>query len=130
MSVDVEKTPRKLGQKGEEEACNYLKDKGYKILFRNYTCRTGEIDILALKRGELHFVEVKLRSTRSLALPAESVSQSKIRRILSAANCFLCSKHGKNYQSAPCHFDVISVNYGELKSEITFIPDAFEADDS
>lgn len=50
---------QKLGQIGEDEACNYLKKEGYKIIERNYLRKWGEIDIIAEKAKKLHFVEVK-----------------------------------------------------------------------
>jgi len=48
------------GRYGEYLACKYLKKRHYKILKRNWTCRWGEIDIIALDPlKNLVFVEVK-----------------------------------------------------------------------
>ncbi|MBR4847679.1 MAG: YraN family protein, partial [Phascolarctobacterium sp.] len=38
-----------LGKFGVDFACRYLQQQGYKILFRNFRCRIGEIDIIAVK---------------------------------------------------------------------------------
>ncbi len=50
---------QKIGDLGEGITCNYLKNKGYSIIETNYWKPWGEIDIIAQKRGVLHFVEVK-----------------------------------------------------------------------
>ena len=119
-----------LGKKGEDVAAKYLNDKGFKVLALNARFRTGEIDIVASKKGELHFVEVKSRKSVVFAAPSEFVTRSKINKILSAAQIFLSSDEtGKKFRSAPCHFDVISVNYSKSPPAIEFIPDAFEADE-
>ena len=54
---------RELGFQYEEEAVRYLKDQGYRILCRNFSCRQGEIDIVAKEGCYLCFVEVKYRGT-------------------------------------------------------------------
>ena len=50
---------RKIGDLGEGIACNYLKNKGFKIIDQNYWKPWGEIDIIAEKQGIVYFVEVK-----------------------------------------------------------------------
>lgn len=54
---------RAVGTFYEEAAVRYLKDQGYEILCRNFSCRQGEIDIVAREGEYLCFVEVKYRST-------------------------------------------------------------------
>ena len=73
-----------LGQDGEDLATRYLELSGYLILYRNYRCRLGEIDIIATKDDVLTFVEVKTRLSTITGQPAEAVTftkQQKIRRI-------------------------------------------------
>jgi len=55
----VKTKKRKIGDLGEGIACNYLKDKGFKIVEQNYWKPWGEIDIIAEKQGITYFVEVK-----------------------------------------------------------------------
>ena len=65
-------------------AVKYLQLDGYKINMRNYRCKTGEIDIIAVKDDVLSFVEVKTRYSLVAGRPAETVTftkQQKIRRI-------------------------------------------------
>jgi Holliday junction resolvase-like predicted endonuclease len=54
--------PQELGKSSEEQAAEYLLRNGFKILHRNWTHKGGEIDIIAEKKGKLHFVEVRARS--------------------------------------------------------------------
>jgi len=56
----VKKTPKRaIGDTGEEVACKYLEQKGFRVLERNYLRPWGEIDIVAKKGEILRFVEVK-----------------------------------------------------------------------
>ncbi len=50
---------QKLGQIGEDSACKWLENNGYKVVERNYLKKWGEIDIIAKKGSKIHFVEVK-----------------------------------------------------------------------
>lgn len=54
---------KRLGQKGEEAAARYLEERGCRLLSRNYTCAAGEIDLIALDKGVIVFVEVRSRSS-------------------------------------------------------------------
>ena len=56
-----------LGKKGEDMAEAYLLQIGYQVLHRNWRHSHYEIDIIAIKNEVLHFVEVKLRSSKTLA---------------------------------------------------------------
>lgn len=50
----------RVGMLGEELASKYLRRNGYIIIIRNYNVEhIGEIDIIAVKNGVMHFVEVK-----------------------------------------------------------------------
>ncbi len=73
------------GKYGEDLACKYLQDQGYKILERNYRIRGGEIDIVAKDKETLVFVEVKTRWSHEYGLPAESMTAWKIKFLLKAA---------------------------------------------
>ena len=50
---------QKIGQLGEDSACEYLIKMGYKVIERNYLKKWGEIDIVAKKDNRIHFIEVK-----------------------------------------------------------------------
>src|SRR4051812_49246263 len=72
----------RLGVRGENLACRFLKRNRYKILYRNFRGRTGgEIDIVCREGDTLVFVEVKTRSREDFGRPLDSVDREKRRRI-------------------------------------------------
>ena len=74
-----------IGREGEAEAACYLERKGYKILGLNYSCRYGEIDVIAEKDGYAAIVEVKLRESADFAEAREYVTRSKQAKLRRAA---------------------------------------------
>ncbi len=58
------------GSQGEAIAQKFLKDQGYKILATNFTCKIGEIDIIAQQKKTIVFVEVKTKSNLDFGYPA------------------------------------------------------------
>lgn len=76
---------KNTGNLGEELAVDYLKKQGYKILQRNYRIRGGEIDIIAMDRDYLVFIEVKTRNSYEYGLPSESITPWKIKALLKTA---------------------------------------------
>lgn len=81
----------KLGRFGEKEAAKYLRKKGYHITAMNYSCRMGEIDIIAENAEFIAFVEVKLRKNASFAEAREFVTRSKQKKIIMTAQLWLSS---------------------------------------
>ena len=115
---------RELGRFGEERAARYLHLHGYRIVETNYSCRLGEIDLIARKGRYLVFVEVKLRKSSDFAAAREFVTRSKQQRILSTASVYL-AQHETELQP---RFDVIEIYapQGEKgKITINHIEDAF-----
>jgi len=76
------------GQKGENLSLNFLKSLGYKIIARNFRCRFGEVDIIAIENQTLIFVEVKTRSSLLFGQPYEAVNHKKLRSISKIAYYF------------------------------------------
>lgn len=103
--MGAELTNRRIGDAGEAAAARYLMKKGYKIVVRNFRCRTGEIDIIAYDGDCLVFVEVKTRRSVQYGRPAEFVDKRKRRRIISAAYMYLRGEEPE------LRFDVIEVMY-------------------
>lgn len=97
-----------LGKRGEEIAANYLENKGFKILERNFRCRTGEIDIVAALGRVLVFVEVKTRNNCRYGLPCEAVTPGKVHRIKKAAGFYSLKNHVENAEQ---RIDVIEILY-------------------
>lgn len=79
-----------LGKRGEDAATAYLVRKGYRILERNWMCRFGEADIIAVdEEGTICFIEVKTRRTVDCGLPEEAVTPEKQRRYEKIALSYL-----------------------------------------
>src|ERR1700680_3827737 len=77
------------GTMGEAAAARYLTERGYHVLERNFRCRGGEIDLIALDGGTLVFIEVKLRRTLARGSPLEAVTPLKQARVRKAAQQYL-----------------------------------------
>lgn len=82
-----------IGKLGEDLACKYLQNKGYKILERNFEARQGEIDIIALDKSEIVFIEVKTRSNISYGKPAEAVNEIKQNHLIKTIEYYIYSRH-------------------------------------
>jgi putative endonuclease len=80
---------RKFGDLGEELAARYLEREGYEIVARNYRRRGGEIDIIALDKGQFVFAEVKTRSTAVCGSPVEAVTPRKLAKMTLTAKSYL-----------------------------------------
>lgn len=115
-----------LGKSGEEAAVSLLKNKGYKILARNYRTKLGEIDIIAKDKDTVCFVEVKTRTCDKFGLPAEAVFISKQKQIARAALIFLKEN---NLLEHNARFDVVSIMTGKENPKIDLIKNAFELDE-
>ncbi|MBN1656937.1 MAG: YraN family protein [Anaerolineae bacterium] len=76
---------RGLGRHGEELAARHLEEKGYQILARNWRCRAGEIDLIALDGDDLAFVEVRTRRGQAYGSPEESITPAKQARLVALA---------------------------------------------
>jgi putative endonuclease len=79
---------QRLGKWGENLAAEYLEQKGFQILARNYRTSYGEIDLIASKQGVTVFVEVKTRSGRGFGLPEEAVTPSKQQHLMEAIQAY------------------------------------------
>lgn len=95
-----------VGRFGEDEAEKYLKQKGYKILERNFSCKRGEIDIIALDKGVIVFVEIKARVSLKYGLPSEAVTENKLKHIYKTAEYYL---YKRNLLNENTRIDVIEV---------------------
>ena len=95
-----------LGKKGEDAVSNYLIQNGYKILERNYFCKIGELDIVAMDKDEFVFIEVKTRSQNKFGNPADAVDKNKKSHIYYTAEYYVAKAGIENRKM---RFDVIEV---------------------
>lgn len=107
-----------LGRKGEDEAVKYLEGQGYKIIERNFLCRQGEIDIIAVDKEYIVFVEIKARTNTNYGLPSESVTTRKIRHMLKAIQYYL---YKRNLEGENIRIDVIEIYARKDKFDINHI---------
>ena len=119
---------KELGEWGEDLALQYLMNKGYRLLNKNYRSREGEIDLIVLTPTShnpelLVFVEVKTRSNSVFGDPIEAVSEKKISRLKKAADYFL--HQNAAYAELPCRFDVLGIEYNGETFGIEHLEDAF-----
>jgi len=101
-----------VGETGEEIAVKHLVKQGFKILDRNYRKKWGEIDIVATKKGVLHFVEVKTVSYETdfnNYIPEENVNYSKRKKLARVINTYLVEK--KVSYETEFQIDVIAVYF-------------------
>jgi len=113
-----------FGEEAEEFACRYLKSKGYYILERNYSCRFGEIDIIAKDAKTICFIEVKARTNISFGPPFIFVTAQKQSRIKKTALFFIATR---KLSSLNYRFDVVSIVKNKKGSfEVELIKGAFE----
>lgn len=77
-----------LGKIGEELAAKYLSKLGYKIIETNFRIRGGEIDIIALDKNTLVYIEVKTRSSHKFGTPEEAVTPWKLKFLERAAKFY------------------------------------------
>lgn len=98
---------KELGKLGEEAAEAYLSNMAYRILERNWRCRTGELDIIAEQAGTLVFIEVRTRRTTGrFGLAKESVDIRKQLKVKETAQFYL---HRFQKYEYSIRFDVIAV---------------------
>jgi len=114
-----------IGTLGEELSETYLKNLGYKILDKNFRCKCGEIDLIAMSKGYICFIEVKTRYGLKFGLPAESVTLSKQHKIYKTAQVYILMKNIVNFDF---RFDVIEVLLNNANNDflINHIEDAFQ----
>lgn len=101
-------TTRQIGDLGEQMAADYLTQRGYTVIARNYYAAHNEIDIIARYGAYICFVEVKTRRVSEAAKygrPAAAVSYTKQKRLITAAEQYL----RKNPGCGQPRLDVIEV---------------------
>lgn len=112
-----------LGKIGEDLAVQYLMDKGYEILERNWRAYRKEIDIIAIDGKDIVFVEVKTRQEDEFGTPEMAVNRHKRAHIYAAAGTY----YYENKIGLDVRFDVISILYHHGNPEINHIVNAFHS---
>jgi len=77
---------RKIGEVAERRGAEFLMERGFQILETNFYAKVGEIDIVALKDGVLHFVEVKFSQRHD---PYERITPAKLKKLYRTIDHYL-----------------------------------------
>ncbi|MCK9216573.1 MAG: YraN family protein [Firmicutes bacterium] len=116
---------KSLGIYGENLAIEFLENKGYKILAKNYRCKIGEIDIIAADGDTLSFIEVKTRSSNQYGRPCEAVNYNKQIKIVKTALHYINRNNLTQWMS---RFDIVEIliETDDRINSINLIQNAFE----
>ena len=110
----------KIGKEGEDQAAEFLRNKGFAIVARNYRYKHAEIDLIVKKDNFIVFVEVKTRSYSFYGEPEAFVDSKKAATILRAAEQYTY----ENKYEGNIRFDIVSVKTG-VNPEVVHFEDAF-----
>lgn len=109
-------------REGEEIACTYLSEQGYRIIERNYRVGHGEIDIIADDHGMFVFIEVKTRLSQSYGPPEYSITPGKQKQLRRVAQGYF---YQNEIVEMPCRFDVVTIEFQNRTPRINHIQNAF-----
>lgn len=117
-------TPRRrLGDEGEQRAAEFLYQKGYTILARNYATRFGELDIIAKHQGRIVVIEVKTRTSNAFGLPEEAIDYRKQRHLAMMTRWYMLKEKRKE-QSV--QIDCIAIDYTHTPPAIRHLENIVE----
>jgi putative endonuclease len=117
---------RWFGSRAERVAARFLKNLGYRIVSRNYSCTLGELDLVAIDGRCVVFVEVRSTEGADPGQPAVSVDSAKQRRLTRLALHFLQARRLLDHAA---RFDVLALSWpaDQHEPKIVHYPNAFEA---
>ncbi|MCS5591733.1 MAG: YraN family protein [Gammaproteobacteria bacterium] len=120
---------RRIGNKAEVIALDYLKQQGLSLIEQNYLTKLGEIDIIMLDKTSdtVVFIEVRYRKNTSHGTSIETVTRTKQKKLMRTAEQYL-QKH-PSYQHFLCRFDVVGIESDLKYPTITWIRSAFEREE-
>jgi len=97
---------RDTGILGENLARDFLKKRGYHIRETNYRCPEGEIDIIAMHKDSLVFIEVRTKKSLQFGSPEESITPTKMERLRAVA-----SRYQQTHNNLPLSWriDVVAI---------------------
>ncbi|MEB3767927.1 YraN family protein [Acinetobacter sp. MD2] len=127
-----------LGQWAEQQALDYLQQRGFELFQRNFHSRFGEIDLILQRGEELIFVEVKARSNTQFGHALEMITSAKQQRMIKTALYFLACY--PQYQAFSCRFDAVCIqfkqpvakmlqqDFSQLPYDLVWVESAFTLD--
>jgi putative endonuclease len=112
----------KIGEVGEQMACDFLQTRGHQILDRNWRSGHLELDIVSEGPDGLHFVEVKARTAPVTTSVSDQVNTIKQKRISAAALQYLNKNH---LDGKEVYFDIVSVLFDGRETIVRYFPQAW-----
>lgn len=110
LTSDRRTSRQQIGDQGEQQALAYLEQAGLRLVQRNFLCKGGEIDLIMQDQASLVFVEVRKRSSAQFGGAIASITASKQKRMVHAAQVYL-----QKLTSVPaCRFDAVLIQGEEL----------------
>ena len=124
METGTRTDKQQKGSQAEALARQYLEHKGFDLVALNFSCKTGEVDLIMQDNDTLVFVEVRYRKETDLGSPLETVTIAKQRKLSRTAQFYLQQHFGNRWP--PCRFDVIGIS-GDLHQQprIEWVSNAF-----
>ena len=110
-----------FGKEGEKIGADFLRKKGYSILYTNYRYLKSEIDIIAKKDGILAIVEVRARSNDRIMPIADTITRQKIKLLVMGADHYVAD----NELDLEVRFDVITILKNSKIFKIEHLEGAF-----
>ena len=112
---------KQKGNEAEDQACQFLIQKGLILIQRNFATKLGEVDLIMQDDDVLVFIEVRYRKNRDFGGAALSVTPKKQKRIIKAALAY----QQKNAPQASMRFDVVAIEGEGSNKKIDWIDNAF-----
>ncbi len=103
------KNKRRIGDTYEALAHQYLTKQGLSLIEKNFSTKGGELDLIMKDLDCITFIEVRYRKSTCFGHAAETVTTSKIKKIVKAANTWLL-EHGLSIHSTQVRFDVVAIH--------------------
>ena len=113
------------GRFAEDLALHHLCSDGLRLLERNWSCRSGELDLVMLDGDTVVFVEVRYRRHVAWGGALESVDRRKQHKLIKTAQLFLQKE--SRWASRPCRFDVVAISATGNNGAINWIRNAFDS---
>ncbi len=115
---------REVGADTEQLACDFIASRGGRIVQRNFSCRQGEVDIIAKDGDYLCFIEVKYRKDDNFGSPEEAVSLQKQKKICNVSRFYLYTRY-KSFE-IPIRYDVLAISGTDGILSFRWIKNAFD----
>ena len=113
------------GRAAEQHARSHLEQHGLRLLFQNWSCRCGELDLVMLDGDTVVFVEVRYRRHAAWGGALESVDMRKQHKLIKTAQLFLQKE--TRWARSPCRFDVVAIAAAGQTENLNWIRNAFDS---